>query len=462
MMIPKELQNYAELFDEYTELRVQENRETDISFVNGDIASNRKTSTSGVSARVYKQGVWGFASHPVISDDTIRLTISDATKNAVFLDAREQRQAGMLPLGHADEAHDFSTEQPRVSRKELIEYLRIVDSYLVKYYSQLHSRTLALRLLDMEKSLLTANAASSYSMTPRSLLIVTLSVEKHREPIEFRQTYGGFGQFEDTFCKPDELFEGIDRQYEHLLRKANGVYPKAGQAECILDTNLTGILAHEAIGHTTEADIVKGGSVAGEYLNQQVASPLITLVDFAHTALGKRCPVPVFADDEGTKAEDVVLIKDGVLQGYMHNKETAKEFQTSPTGNARAFQFSDEPLIRMRNTAILPGTDRLSEMIASIDDGYYLMRPSNGQADATGEFMFGVVQGYEIKHGKLGSALRDTTISGVAFEMLQTVTMVSNEISWLGGGMCGKKQWIPVGMGGPAIKCQITIGGTSS
>ena len=87
------------------------------------------------------------------------------------------------------------------------------------------------------------------------------------------------------------------------------------------------------------------------------------------------------------------------------------------------------------------------------------MRSSNGQADTTSEFMFGVILGYEIKNGKLGRAIRDTTISGIAFEVLKSVTMISDEMKWSSGGMCGKKQWIPVGMGGPAIKCKVNIGG---
>ncbi len=108
--------------------------------------------------------------------------------------------------------------------------------------------------------------------------------------------------------------------------------------------------------------------------------------------------MPIYIDDEGTKAEDVVIIEDGgVLKAYMHNKQSAGHFNTAPTGNARAYQYHDEPLIRMRNTAILPGTSKLEEMIASIEDGYYLIQASNGQADTTSEFMFGVVLGYEIK-----------------------------------------------------------------
>jgi len=171
------------------------------------------------------------------------------------------------------------------------------------------------------------------------------------------------------------------------------------------------------------------------------------------------CPVPVFVDDEGTKAQDVKIIENGILKKYMHNKDSANEFKMSLTGNARAFQYSDEPLIRMRNTAISKGKDKLNDMISSIDKGYYLTRSSNGQADSTSEFMFGVVMGYEIKNGKLGQAIKDTTISGIAFDVLKTVSMISDEMVWSSGGMCGKKQLIPVGMGGPAIKCKLNIGG---
>ena len=170
-------------------------------------------------------------------------------------------------------------------------------------------------------------------------------------------------------------------------------------------------------------------------------------------------PLPIYVDDEGTPCEDAVLIKDGILTGYMNSRETAQCFDMKPQGNARAYLFSDEPLIRMRNTAILPGKDKLEDMIASIDDGYYLTETNNGQADITGEFMFGIAMGFEIKNGKLGRAIRDTTISGVAFEMLKTVDMLSEDMKWTCSGMCGKKQPMPVGMGGPAIKCRVNIGG---
>lgn len=243
------------------------------------------------------------------------------------------------------------------------------------------------------------------------------------------------------------------------MQKREGVYPDAGEKTCIISGELTGMLAHEAVGHTVEADLVLGGSVAAHNLGKAVASPLVTMVDYAHTCLGAPTPLPIYVDDEGTPAKDAVLIQDGILTGYMNSRQTAQQFGMEPTGNARAYLFSDEPLIRMRNTAIVPGTSKLEDMIASVEDGYYFIDTNNGQADTTGEFMFGVCMGYEIKNGKLGRALLDTTISGVAFEMLKTVDMVGDTISWSSSGFCGKKQPMPVGLGGPAIRCKITVGG---
>ncbi|MFY9393261.1 MAG: TldD/PmbA family protein, partial [Halanaerobiales bacterium] len=298
-----------------------------------------------------------------------------------------------------------------------------------------------------------------YTMVPRTILVIVMTIEKDGVIYDYYDVIGGLGQYEDLFTDPENFYGQIDTMYKRLREKAEGIYPEAGYKEVILDSRISGILAHEAIGHTTEADFVKSGSIARDYLNERVATEIVNLVDFAAEYDNKPCPVPVYIDDEGTRAEDVVIIQDGILKNYMNNKELALEFNTSPTGNARAYTFSDEPLVRMRNTAILPGENSLEEMIASIEDGYYFIDTNNGQADATSEFMFGVTFGYEIKNGKLGRAIKDTTISGVAFDVLKTVSMISNEMYWSSGGMCGKKQMIPVGFGGPAIKCKVNIGG---
>jgi TldD protein len=464
-MIERDLKAYSGFFTAYTELRIQENRHIRIALVKGNLVGNARSSNSGVSARVYKKGSWGFASSPELFAESVESVVDSATRNAVFLDSRIKRAAQSLPSRPTTSENDFSTKKPRLSQTDLVGFVRTIDEHIEKSYPGLTSRTVILSCQDMEKSVLTSDGSSFYSMVPRTNIIIILTAEKDGQPVELHDVYGSRGQFEDVFGAPSELgapsglFERIEQQHEHLMNKREGIFADAGVKECVIGPELAGILAHEALGHTTEADIVKGGSVAPEYLNREAASSLITLVDFAHEALGETCPVPVYVDDEGTRAEDAVIIDKGVLKSYMHNKQSAMEFQMPVTGNARAYQFSDEPLIRMRNTAIVPGESRMDEMIGSVDDGYYLVRPSNGQADSTGEFMFGVPLGYEIKKGKLKRALKNTTISGVAFDVLRSVTMVSDDMYWSSGGMCGKKQLIPVGLGGPAIKCRVNVGG---
>jgi TldD protein len=458
-MIPKDLRYYSQFFQEYTELRVQENRSARIVIVKGNIISNTKTANSGVSARVYKNGYWGFASNPEISEHEIKTVIQSATGNAFFLCSKEQPKGNKLPIRNTHSNNDYTTSKTPKTQGEMIEFLMNLDEHIKTHCRDLSSRIVSLQTLDMEKSLLTSDGSTSYSMIPRSLIYVLMTIIKDGEPIDLGSPLGGFGQFEDAFDLPGNLFKAIDEQYKHLQDKANGNYAAAGIKDVILDAEIAGILAHEAIGHTTEADLVMGGSVAADLMGKPIAGELITLVDFANTYAGKLCPVPVFVDDEGTAAEDCVIIERGILKRYMHNKESAAIFEHDATGNARAYEFSDEPLIRMRNTAILPGKSKLADMIASIDDGYYLMKSSNGQADSTSEFMFGIVQGYQIKNGKLGKAIKDVTISGIAVDALKSVTMVSDDMIWSCAGMCGKKQLIPVGMGGPAIKCKVNIGG---
>ena len=454
------LYKYKSSFKYYTELRVQENRNIRFGLLNGNLISNDQSIESGVSSRVFKDGDWGFSSNAIITDSSIDKVINSSTDNAIFLNRRNENKCGiLLPEDIYNHEFNYSTKKNKNSNSYWISFIKDLDAYIVKKYKQITSRKIFISNLDMEKNLLTSSGAESYSMTPRSLLYMILTVENENEPVELMDVFGGLGQLEDNFDSPDVFYSKIDILVDRLIQKSKGIHAKAGLHDVVLDADLAGILAHEAIGHTTEADLVMGGSVAGDYLNKNIASELVTLIDYANNIDGNICPVPVYVDDEGTKANDVTIIENGILKNFMHNKDSAHELDMKITGNARAYKYSDEPLIRMRNTAIKPGTDKLNDMISSIDHGYYLTRSSNGQADSTSEFMFGVVMGYEIKNGKVKQAIKDTTISGIAFDVLKTVSMISDEMVWSSGGMCGKKQIIPVGMGGPAIKCRLNIGG---
>ncbi len=455
----EDLKSYQSYFTEHTELRFQKNTQVSLALVHGNLVRNEKNTSSGISSRVYHQGVFGFASSPKVDSNQIKALLKKSQDNALVLSNLEKREKESLSGDSFEVIKDFSTKKSRVSRKDMIEYLRALYRYANEKYPGLKSTTFVISNLDMEKTLLTSFSAAGYSLIPRTVLMINLSLEKDGVTYDSYEVFGGLGQFEDHFDDPEKKYAEIDQIYNMVKDKSEGVHAEAGYKDVILDSRLAGILAHEALGHTVEADFVKSGSIAGDYLGEKVASELVNLVDFASEYDGFVCPVPLFMDDEGTKPKDVVIIKDGVLKAFLNNKVLAADLGHEATGNARAYAFSDEPLVRMRNTAFLPGKDRLDDMIASIDDGYYLTKPSNGQADSTSEFMFGVPNGYEIKKGKIGKAIKDTTISGVAFDMLNTITMVSGDMFWSNAGMCGKKQMIPVGMGGPAIKCKINIGG---
>ena len=442
-----------------TVLRGHENRTRRVVLLKGNLVQNARSEGRGINARVNNNGTFGFASIAEYTPEAAEKVLKAATENALFLGKHSGRNIA-LPASTGTGELPLNREIVDVEQKAIIELCQTIDNYVNTKYPDLTSRTIVYYEDSQDRIVYASDAYSGHLVTPRCYVYVILDAEsKEGVPVEMFKAFGGFGSFYDNFSKPEELYPEIDKLYKRLMDKKEGIYAEAGYKTVVLGGMMGGMLAHEAVGHTVEADLVRGGSVAGPSLNKRVASDLVTMVDFANTFDSKLAPLPVYLDDEGTKAVDDVLIKDGILVGYMNDRESAAEFGMQPAGNARGWTFADEPIIRMRNTCILPGKNTVEELIESVEDGYYLIDSGNGQADLTGEFMFGVTCGYEIKNGKLGRALLDTTVTGVAFEMLKTVDMVSNEVEWSSSGFCGKKQPMAVGMGGPHMRCKIMIGG---
>src|ERR671923_243189 len=182
--------------------------------------------------------------------------------------------------------------------------------------------------------------------------------------------------------------------------------------------------------------------------------------EFSVTAIANKAGGTIIVDDEGVAAGRTAIIEKGILKSFLHNRESAMIYGTASTGSARAFQYSDEPLIRMRNTYIEPGGDKLADMIKETRHGYIIKGARNGQADANGEFMFGAEEVFLIERGEVKELLRGASISGNAFEVLQSIDMVGNEFQYdIGTGYCGKYQPAKVDGGGPYIRCTAMIGG---
>ncbi len=442
----------------YVELRAQTNGQHFLSLSDGDLAENQESMNSGLSCRTFVSGGWGFASSGLQNEASAKALIAKATKNAEFMSTANGPTEFVLPKDTFSFERE-NVEKNKMSTKEQVEFLKDLHTHASQKYSDLKSIKFMIVFHQLEKSLANSFGSHASHVLPRTSLYMTFSIEVEGEVTSLSRYHGHNGRPGDALPKKEALHKDMEGLYEQVKQKSVGVHATAGTKEVILAPAVAGILAHEAIGHPTEADLVRSGSVAANYLGQKVGTDLVTMVDYAHSFEGEELPVPVYIDDEGVEAKDAVLIDKGVFKGYMNNRELSQFYNQAPTGNARAYDYSDEPLIRMRNTIINPGKSKLEEMIASIDDGYYFTQSSNGQADLTSEFMFGVTMGYEIKNGKLGRAIKDTTISGVAFDMLSTVDMVSDELEIHCTGFCGKKQRMIVSHGGPSIKCRLHVGG---
>jgi TldD protein len=444
----------------YAELRLHRNLSRRVVMRRGSVIENSTSTLAGSSARCHKLGTFGFASVPAMDDAALDHVLAEARGNAALIGQRAGYSDQPLPATAPGQGiHDYRSNRPRLPPAVRIDLLRQIDDYVRTRYPDVINADIVLSEIAIEKALATSEGARTYCFSPRVGLYVMLSVDGPDGAVQLYTLLGSFGEFEDQHEYLAAFTTAIDDLHDDLRRKAEGVFCDAGMHDVVIDSDVAGILAHEAIGHTCEGDLVLAGSVAADQVGRQVASEKITLVDQAGRGFDGAATVAVHVDDEGTPCRDVAIIQDGVLNGFLHNKATALELGAEPTGNARAYTFSNEPLVRMRNTAILPGRDRFDDMIGAIDHGYYLKRSNNGQADLTSEFMFGITCGYEIRNGRLGRAIRDTTISGIAFDVLRAVTHVGDQFTWSPGGWCGKKTLIPVSMGGPALKTRLNVGG---
>jgi TldD protein len=441
----------------YSEMRHHEIRKARLLMVDGNLTSNSHTTDGGVSARVYSGGYWGFSSSTASNSNN---QISDkARQNALTMG-----RFGVKPIlnfSRSSYCGEYKIQsQAKLTTIECVERMAALQDWCTRKYPKLKSTRLLLADEHHSKWLVTSEGGRTLSEIQRAMCVINFIIENDQgEYIDVYENISGKGSLASLDLSMTNLAPILDRLYEHLMAKRHAVPARGGAQTVVMAAELTGMLAHEAMGHPCEADIVLGGAVTCDLVGERVASELVTMVDFAHTFQDKEVMIPVYADDEGVSARDAILIKDGRLIDFMNSRETAAQLNLEPTGNARAYGPHDEPLVRMRNTAILPGIHKLEAMVAEVEKGYLLLKVSNGQADSTAEFMFGVKLAYEINKGRIGAAVRDTTLSGSAIKVLQSVDAVADDMHWSCAGYCGKKQPMLVSMGGPSLRARAHLGG---
>ena len=244
----------------------------------------------------------------------------------------------------------------------------------------------------------------------------------------------------------------------HMLTTAKPMVP--GTYDIVTDTEMTGLICHEAFGHGVEMDMfVKDRALAKDYVGKYVASPIVNMRDGAASTLSAGS---YFFDDEGVLAGDTQVIKDGILVTGISDLSSALELGTAPTGNGRRESSRRKAYARMTNTFIEPGDSDFEDMIASIDHGYYVCQCDNGMEDPKNWAIQCVAKyAVEIVDGKLtDNWFAPVIISGYVPDLLKSISMVSKNHKIVGAGMCGKgyKEWVRVSDGGPCVKARAKLG----
>ena len=276
--------------------------------------------------------------------------------------------------------------------------------------------------------------------------------------------YNVAGREDISYYSPERIDRMVRECVKNTVVLFEATPAPAGEMPVVLAAGSSGILLHEAIGHGMEADFNrKNVSIYSDKIGKPVAKSFVSIVD---EGTQEHARGAINVDDEGTVAGKTMLVEDGVLATYLHDKISAKHYGVAPTGNGRRQSYQHAPLPRMRSTYMLPGPHKKEEIVASVKKGLYCSRFTNGQVQiGAGDFTFYVKNGYLIEDGKLTRPIKDVNIIGNGPKVLELVDMVSDDLAIdEGGWTCGKNgQMVPVSQGIPTVRvASITVGGSTS
>lgn len=409
----------------------------------------------GVCLRARKKGSWGYATTVDSSKDMVLEAAVKAARNALAGNALGK----IIPdtgEAKADLKAQVKFHPAQVPMEEKVQAVLDMDR-AQKVDPRIVNTNSVLREEVRRNSLVNSHGRKlSWEEVRTTIMVQAVASEAGRTEFFYDIRGGGLGY---EVVKDTDL-ESFGREVgKESLKMLAAEKAPSGLLTCITDPSISGLLAHEVMGHASEADeIVKRRSFLTDMVGKQVGSPLITMVDDG-TVPEARGSIPF--DDEGTPSSRTVIIKDGVYQGYMQSLETAAEMGVRPTGNGRAQSYDRRVWVRMTNTFFEKGDQNLDEMIADVKFGVLTDRMISGMEDPVGGgFEAKALRGYLIENGRVTRLLRSFTLTGNALEILRTGDAVGSKVE-LDGGSCGKgiEDWVPVSSGGPHCRFKIVLGG---
>ncbi|MFD1343772.1 metalloprotease TldD [Litorisediminicola beolgyonensis] len=344
-----------------------------------------------------------------------------------------------------------------------VETLREIDSFLRELDSRVVQVTASIAASLQEVAILRADGELVTDIRPMTRVNVSVIVEEdgRRES----GSAGGGGRYAlDGLLERDAWEDKAREALRIALVNLRAEAAPAGVMDIVLGPGWPGILLHEAVGHGLEGDFNrKGTSAFAGLMGQRVASPGVTVLDDG-TIPDRRGSITV--DDEGTPSGKNVLIEDGILVGYMQDRQNARLMGVTPTGNGRRESFQHAPMPRMTNTYMLGGTATRVELVGELKDGLYAVGFGGGQVDITnGKFVFSCTEAYRVKNGRIGAPVKGATLIGDGATALQQIRGLASDMALDPGmGNCGKQgQWVPVGVGQPTVLIGgLTVGGAQT
>ena len=339
--------------------------------------------------------------------------------------------------------------------KELLEFCKETCKTLAGKSEHILNAMVRLGKMEVSKLFISENRELDQNYTWASGILVAIYNENEKTIQSFES------EGDPTLAAVLEKLPGkMDKLVKkaHMLTLAKPIEP--GIYDVITAPSITGLIAHEAFGHGVEMDqFVKDRALAKKYVGDYVASPICNMRDGAASTLSV---ASYFFDDDGVLASDTQIIKDGILVTGLSDLASATQLGTAPTGNGRRESTRRKAYARMTNTFFEKGTDKLEDMIKSIDHGYMLFETNNGMEDPKNWAIQCVAEyGIEIVDGKLtDNWVSPVVMSGYVPDLLKSISMVSDDFEISGLGHCGKgyKEWVRVSDGGPALKVRVKLG----
>ena len=443
---------------DFADLYFQHSRFESWSLEEGIVKAGAFSIDRGVGVRAVSGEKQAFA----YSDDVTLPALEQAAR-AVRAIGR-QGQSAVAPLGTRGRAralysqHDPVGSLAEAAKVELLERLeakaRARDTRVVQVMASLAGE---------HETVLIARSDGLLVADVRPLVRVSITVIVEENGRREQGYAGGGGRFDYGYFDEAILDDYARRAVDQALVNLGARDAPAGTMTVVLGNGWPGILLHEAIGHGLEGDFNrKGTSAFAGRVGERVAAKGITVVDDG-TLDDRRGSLNL--DDEGNPTQRTVLIEDGVLRGYMHDRLNAGLTSTTSTGNGRRESFAHLPMPRMTNTIMLAGDRDPAEILQSVERGLYAVNFGGGQVDITsGKFVFSAAEAYMIEDGKVTYPVKGATLIGNGPDALTRVSMVGNDLALDSGiGTCGKDgQSVPVGVGQPTLRIDgLTVGGTS-